>query len=124
MNRLRCNCLFIGPLLADARRAIPRREGERRIGKVCRGGQIEQDASGLREDATPDPHKRRADASPRPDALGPRYAKSVSSRVVARGFDIDEFRIARTQLSQLPANRSGIAFLVEKLLPLAIGRPP
>src|SRR5262249_33889145 len=74
--------------------------------------------------ATPDPHTRRADAGPRPDVLGPRYAKSVSSSAAARGFDIDEFGIARAELAELPANRSGIAFLVEKLLPLSIGRPP
>jgi hypothetical protein len=40
------------------------------------------------------------------------------------GFDIDEFGIARAELAQFSAYRSGIAFLVEEILPLGIGRPP
>ena len=40
------------------------------------------------------------------------------------GFDIDEFGIARAELAQFLAYRSGIALFVEETLPLLIGRPP
>src|SRR6516165_5366657 len=42
----------------------------------------------------------------------------------ARGFDIDEFRIARTALAQFAAYRASVAFFCEEMLPLVIGRPP
>jgi len=51
---------------------------------------------------------------------------SVSNVIVFRrtyGFDIDEFGIARAQLPQFLTYRSGIAFVVEEILPLVICRP-
>jgi hypothetical protein len=45
-------------------------------------------------------------------------------RDIASGFDIDEFGVARAELTQFPAYRSGIAFVVEEILPLVIRRPP
>ena len=52
---------------------------------------------------------------------------SVSNVIVFRrtyGFDIDEFGIARAQLPQFLTYWSGIAFVVEEILPLVICRPP
>ena len=45
-------------------------------------------------------------------------------RNIVSGFDIDEFGIARAELAQVLAYRSGIALFVEETLPLLIGRPP
>jgi hypothetical protein len=45
-------------------------------------------------------------------------------RNIASGFDIDEFGVARAELTQFPAYRSCIAFVVEEILPLVIRRPP
>jgi hypothetical protein len=39
-------------------------------------------------------------------------------------FDVDNFDIARAEAAQFIAYRSSIAFFVEELLPLVIGRPP
>src|SRR5215470_4750778 len=47
----------------------------------------------------------------------------ASERNIASGFDIDEFGVARAEHTQFPADRSGIAFLVEEILPLVVGRP-
>ena len=38
-------------------------------------------------------------------------------------FNVDDCAIVRAEAAQLMAYWSGIAFLVEKLLPLVIGRP-
>ena len=54
-------------------------------------------------------------------------APGVSNVMVAhgaRGFDIDEFSVAWAELAQFSAYRAGIAFLLEEMLPLVIGRPP
>ena len=54
-------------------------------------------------------------------------APGVSNVMVAHGarsFDIDEFSVAWAELAQFSAYRAGIAFLLEEMLPLVIGRPP
>jgi hypothetical protein len=54
-------------------------------------------------------------------------APGVSNVMVVRqvrGFDIDEFSIARTEPAQFSAYRASVALLREEMLPLVIGRPP
>ena len=51
-------------------------------------------------------------------------SRRIERRVVLLCFDVDDFGIARTAVAQFIAYWSGIAFLVEELLPLVIGRPP
>src|SRR5215813_10728411 len=48
----------------------------------------------------------------------------VERRVVLLCFDVDGPGVARTAATQFNAYCSGIALLVEELLPLVIGRPP
>src|SRR6516225_12338000 len=48
----------------------------------------------------------------------------VDRRIVQICFDVDDLGIARVKAAQLLAYWSGIAFLVEDLLPVVIGRPP
>src|SRR5438132_13980637 len=43
MNRLRCSCFFIGPVLAGGPAARPRRKGGRDIGNLCPGGKVGQE---------------------------------------------------------------------------------
>ena len=48
----------------------------------------------------------------------------VERKVVRRYFNIDELGVARAEVAQFMAYGSGIAFLVEKILPLAVVSPP
>src|SRR5262249_16214624 len=53
---------------------------------------------------------------------GPRR-QYAQRKVILHCFNVDDFGVPWAEAAQFMACRSGIAFLVEKLLPLMIGRP-
>jgi hypothetical protein len=57
------------------------------------------------------------------DELNDALADELNIVVLLR-FDVDDLGIARAEAAQFLAYRSGIAFVIEELLPPVVGRPP
>src|SRR5580693_4769695 len=58
------------------------------------------------------------------DGRARRISGRGRSTVVLLRFDVDDLGIARADAAQFLAYRSGIAFVIEELLPPVVGRPP